>query len=71
MYGCDIETKAQSFQWKRPAETRPKKAHQVWSNVKVLLTGFLDCNGVVHPEFLPQGRTVNKEYYLEVMSQLR
>ena len=56
-YGYDIETKAQSFQWKRPAET----IHQVWSKVKVLLTGFFDCIGVVHPEFLPQGRTVNKE----------
>ena len=28
MYGCDIETKAQSFQWKRPGEPRPKKARQ-------------------------------------------
>ncbi|UYV78697.1 K02A2.6-like [Cordylochernes scorpioides] len=27
--------------------------------------------GVVHHEFLPQGRTVNKEYYLQVMRNLR
>ncbi|KAA1414165.1 hypothetical protein F0U44_22385, partial [Nocardioides humilatus] len=39
--------------------------------MKVLLTVFFDCNGVVHHEFLPQGRTVNKEYYLEVMRRLR
>ena len=32
-----------------------------------MLTVFFDCNGVVHHEFLPQGCTVNKEYYLEVM----
>ena len=25
LYGYDIETKAQSFQWKRPNESRPKK----------------------------------------------
>jgi len=31
---------------------------------------FLDFEGVVHHEFLPQGRTVNKEYYLEVMQRL-
>ena len=37
-----------------------------WSNVKVLLTVFFDYHGVVHQEFLPQGLTVNKEYYLEV-----
>lgn len=71
VYGYDIETKAQSSQWKRPEEPRPKKARQVRSNVKVLLTVFFDCNGVVHHEFLPQGRTVNKEYYLEVMRRLR
>ena len=54
----DIETKAQ---WMRSEEPSLKKAHQVWSNVKVLLTVFFDCNGVVHNEFLPQGRMVNKE----------
>ena len=66
----NIETKAQLSQWKRPAQPRPKKAHQVRSNVKVSLTVFFDCNGLVHHEFLPQDRTVNKEYYLEVMRPL-
>lgn len=71
VYGYDVETKAQSSQWKRPDEPRPKKARQVRSNVKVLLTVFFDYNGVVHHEFLPTGRTVNKEYYKEVMQRLR
>ncbi|UYV62166.1 hypothetical protein LAZ67_1008078 [Cordylochernes scorpioides] len=57
VYGYDVETKAQSSQWKLPHEPRPKKARQVRSNVKVLLTVFFDCRGVVHHEFLPQGRT--------------
>ena len=35
-----------------------------------MLTLFFDSEGVVHYEFLPQGRTVNKEYYLEVMQRL-
>ncbi|UYV84901.1 hypothetical protein LAZ67_X003927 [Cordylochernes scorpioides] len=30
-----------------------------------------DEAGVVHHEFLPQGRTINKEYYLQVMRNLR
>ncbi|UYV66495.1 hypothetical protein LAZ67_4001877, partial [Cordylochernes scorpioides] len=71
VYGYDVETKAQSSQWKLPHEPRPKKARQVRSNVKVLLTVFFDCRDVVHHEFLPQGRTVNKEYYLQVMRNLR
>ena len=70
VYGYDIETKAQLSKWKRPEEPRPKKARQVRLNVKVLLTVFFDCNGVVHYEFLPQGRTASKEYYLEVMHRL-
>ncbi|UYV66015.1 hypothetical protein LAZ67_3006192 [Cordylochernes scorpioides] len=71
VYGYDVETKAQSSQWKLPHEPRPKKARQVRSNVKVLQTVFFDCRGVVHHEFLPQGRTVNKEYYLQFMRNLR
>ncbi|UYV84313.1 hypothetical protein LAZ67_X001823 [Cordylochernes scorpioides] len=71
VYGYDVETKAQSSQWKLPHEPRPKKARQVRSNVKVLLTVFFDCRDVVHHEFLPQGRTANKEYYLQVMRNLR
>ena len=50
---------------------RPKEARQVRSNLKVLLTAFFDCRGVVHHKFSPQGRTVNKEYYLQVMRNLR
>ena len=69
--GYDIETKAQSSQWKHLEEPRLKKACQVRSNVKVFLNVSFDCNGVVHHEFFPQGRTVNREYYLEVMRRLR
>ena len=50
---------------------KTKKARKVRSHVKVMLTVFFDSEGVVHYEFLPQGRTVNKEYYLEVMQRLR
>ena len=49
----------------------PEKARQVRSNMKVVLIVFFDCNGVVHHEFLPQDRRVNKEYYLKVIRQFR
>ena len=32
---------------------------------------FFDYNGVVYHKVLPQGGTVNKEYYLEVMRRFR
>ncbi|UYV67748.1 hypothetical protein LAZ67_5001891 [Cordylochernes scorpioides] len=60
-YGYDVETKAQSSQWKLPHE--PKCGN--------FADSFFDCRGVVHHDFLPQGRTVNKEYYLKVMRNLR
>ncbi|UYV62214.1 hypothetical protein LAZ67_1008240 [Cordylochernes scorpioides] len=55
VYGYDVKTKAQSSQWKLPHEPRPKKARQVRSNVKVLLTVFFHCKGVVHHEFISTG----------------
>jgi hypothetical protein len=42
----------------------------VQSNVKVMLTVYFDSEGVVHHEFLPQGKTVTKEYFLEIMKSL-
>ena len=71
VYGYDVETKSQSSQWKGKGSPRPKKARQVRSNVKVMLTVFFDVHGVVHHEFLPQGGTVNRHYYLEVLRRLR
>jgi hypothetical protein len=36
-----------------------------------MLAGFFDIEGVVHHEFLRQGQTVNRWYYLEVLKRLR
>lgn len=52
-------------------ENQEKKARQVPSNVKVLLTVFFYYNGIVYHEFLPLVDTVNKEYYIAVMCHLR
>ncbi|UYV69266.1 hypothetical protein LAZ67_6003031 [Cordylochernes scorpioides] len=57
VYGYDVETKAQSSQWKLPHEPRPKKARQVRSNVKVLLTDSDNAAEYLNTEF--------KEYLLE------
>ena len=68
VHGYDIETK--SSQWKLPEEPRPKKTRQDRSNVKVLLSIFFNCNGVVHNEFLPQGRTVFHGFCIMITHQL-
>ncbi|KAL4141749.1 hypothetical protein QTP88_004326 [Uroleucon formosanum] len=71
VYGYDPETKVQSSQWKTPDSPRPKKARQVRSQVKVMLTVFLDYQGVVHHEYAPKGQTITKEYYIDVLRRLR
>jgi hypothetical protein len=48
VYGRYFETKAQSSQWVSKGSPRPKKVKQVQSNVKVMLTVFFYCEGVVH-----------------------
>ena len=48
--------------------SRGRKNRVVFSRKK---TVFMDYSGVVHHEFLPEGQTVNKEYYLSVMRSLR
>jgi hypothetical protein len=71
VYGYNPETKMQSSQWKHPSFPRPKKARQVRSNVKVILTVLFDSRGVVHHEYAPQGTTITKEYYQKVLHLLR
>ncbi|KAJ4433029.1 hypothetical protein ANN_15286 [Periplaneta americana] len=71
VYGYDPETKRQSSQWKHPESPRPKKARQVRSKIKVMLTVFFDVRGIVHHEYAPEGQTVIKEYYHDVLRRLR
>jgi hypothetical protein len=70
VYGCDPETKVQSSQWKHSSSPRPRKAQWVQSKVKVLLTVFFDYRGIVHHSYAPEGQTINKECYLEVIHHL-
>ena len=51
-------------------EPRPKNPRLFQLKKKVMLTVFMDYSGVVHHEFLPEGQTVNKEYYLSVIRRL-
>lgn len=71
VYQYHTETSQQASEWRAKNEPKPKRARQSHSKVKVMLTVFCDCRGVVHHEFLPTGQTVNKEYYLQVMRRLR
>ena len=51
--------------------TKAKKAQQVRSKVKLMLTCFFDSHGIVHHEYAPEGQTISKEYYQQVLRRLR
>ncbi|PNF34001.1 hypothetical protein B7P43_G04643 [Cryptotermes secundus] len=70
VYRYDLKTKVQASQWKHPTSPRPKRAREIQSNVKVILTVFFDYRGGVHHEYTPLGQTVNKEYHQEVLHHL-
>ena len=71
VYGYDPETKQQSSQWKSPGSPRPKKARQSRNALKSMLIVFFDIRGIVHHEFVPQGQTVNAQFYCSVLHRLR
>jgi len=70
VYGYDPETKQQSSQWKGPTSPRPKKGRQVQSKTTAILLAFFDFEGIVHYEYAPDGQTINKELYVEVLRRL-
>jgi hypothetical protein len=50
--------------------SRPKKAQQVRTIVKMIVFFVFDYRGLVHHEYEPQVQTVNKDYYQEVLGHL-
>ena len=59
------ETKQQSKQW----ESAPKKAKVGLSANKVMATVFWDARGVIHIDYLQKGRTINGEYYTNLLDR--
>lgn len=51
----NIDTKPSSFSWKLSEESKPKKAHQLWSNGKILI--FFDFNEITDCNNLALGPT--------------
>lgn len=67
----DPQTKRQSSEWKSKTSPRREKFRLDKSKGKVMLEVFFDHKGLIHYEFIPEGQTVNKELYLEILRRLR
>jgi hypothetical protein len=65
----DPETKQQNSEWVGETSSRPQKLKFQRSRIKTMLI-FFDSLGIVHKEFVPQGKTINVKYYKGVMERL-
>ena len=63
------KTKWKSSEWFGETSPQPKKLKFQKSCIKNILIIFFDYQGVGHKEFIPQGNTVNAEFYKGVMDR--
>jgi len=63
----DPDTKQASMIWKTADSPPPKKARTTRSTKKIMFIFFMDSRGMLLQHALPQGQTVNKEYYQKVI----
>jgi len=66
----DPETKRQCSEWVSETSLRLKKLKFQRSRIKTMLIIFFGSQSVVHEEFVPEGKTVNAEFYKGVTDRL-
>jgi hypothetical protein len=69
-FACDPETKQKSSEWVGETSPRPKKLKFQRSRIKTRLVIFFHSQGVLHKEFVPEGKTINAEFYKGVTDRL-
>jgi len=59
------------MEWRRSGSPRPKKFTVQKSTGKFLASIFWDQDGILLIDYLPKGQTINAEYYLSLLVQLK
>ena len=65
------EIKHQSMQWKHLSSPPPTKAKVVSFAGKAMASVFWDAKGIAFIDYLQKGRTINGEYYANLLRELR
>ncbi|GFS17589.1 histone-lysine N-methyltransferase SETMAR [Elysia marginata] len=66
----DPKSKRQPMEYRHRSSPSSRKFKVVASARKVMLTVFLDSEGIVHIEFLNQGNTIDSERYISTLRKL-
>ena len=72
-YGDQVLSQTTVYEWfKRFKEDRgsPRKVRLQKSKVATKHITFFDSEGMIHKEFVPEGSTVNGQYYLGMIQRL-
>jgi hypothetical protein len=64
MYGDNVVSRTRVLEWHRWFMQGSK-------NVKAIMTVFFNIRGVIMIEWVHGGQTVNRKYYLEVLTKLQ
>jgi len=71
LYYYDPETKQLSMEWRYSGSPHPKKFRVQKSAGKVLASIIWDQDGILLIDYLRKGQTINVEYYLSLLVQLK
>ena len=71
LYHYDPETKQQSMEWQDSDSPRPKKFRVQKSTGNVFTSIFWDQDDILLIDCLPEGQTINEEYYSSLLVQLK
>ena len=71
LHHWDPDTKKESMQWKHPGSPPPKKFRTQPSASKVMAMVFWDSKGIILIDYKPAGTSITREYYANVIEQLR
>jgi len=71
LYHYDPEKKQQSMEWRHSDLPRPKKFRVQNSAGNILASIFWDQDGILRIYYLSKGQTINAEYYLSLLVQLK
>jgi len=67
----DPETKQPSVEWRHSGSPHPQKFQVQKSTGKVLASICWDHDGNLRIDYLPKGQTINAEYHLSLLVQLK